>query len=84
MAWAIAALGARRPLSSTCLEQGVALVMLLTARRIPSRLVIGVGRPDPDLRAHAWVEHEGRVVLGAVQADGLVPLPSAASSPCHG
>jgi hypothetical protein len=82
--WAIAALGARRPFSSSCLEQGLALVMVLTAMRIPARLVIGVGRPDSVLRAHAWVEHDGHVVLGAVHARGLEPLPSAASWPCRG
>jgi hypothetical protein len=83
-AWAIAAVGARHPFSSTCLEQGLALVMVLTALRIPSRLVIGVGRPDSVPRAHAWVEHDGRVVLGAAHALGLERLSSAASSPCRG
>jgi hypothetical protein len=59
--------------------------MLLTALRIPSRLVIGVARAesagsassqDPRLTAHAWVEHDGRVILGGVHAIGLEPLPN--------
>jgi hypothetical protein len=80
---AIAALGARRPFLSTCLEQSLALVMLLTAMRIPSRLVIGVSRRET-LNAHAWVEHNGSVVLGAAHVNGLEPLSSPVSSPCRG
>ena len=79
---AVGGVGAR--LHASCLEQGVALVMLLAIARIPARLVIGVSRPEPDLRAHAWVVSGGQVVLGSAQADDFVPFPDADRSPCRG
>ena len=77
---AVAGVGVRWPFRATCLEQGVALVMLLAIARTPARMVIGVSRREPAsteraaLRAHAWVESEGRVLLGAAQSHGLLPL----------
>ena len=88
---AVLAVGVRPPFSATCLEQGVALVMLLTIARIPAHLVVGVSRQEPTLRAHAWVECDGVVVLGGAQAQGLTPLlgtrpsrPSSLACSCHG
>jgi hypothetical protein len=72
---AVSALGARAPFSATCLEQSLALVMLLSIARVPAHLVVGVGRAESTFRAHAWVECGGAVVLGAAQARGLTPLP---------
>jgi hypothetical protein len=71
---AVSALSVRAPFSATCLEQSIALVLLLSVARIPAQLVVGVSRADPILRAHAWVECGGAVVLGAAQAQGLTPL----------
>ena len=96
LCWAITAIAARTPFSATCLEQAVALVLLLTIARVPSNLVIGVARSDAAFRAHAWVESGGVVVLGGAQARGLVPLvrmsrattisspPSPVSASCPG
>jgi hypothetical protein len=50
------------PGDSRCLIQSLVLSQLLSARGIPSSLVIGA-HPQPDFAAHAWVEHEGRAVL---------------------
>lgn len=82
MASAIRAVGIRT--HASCLEQGLALVMLLTITRIPARLVIGVSRLDGAIAAHAWVEYQGRIVLGEPQAVDFVPLPTAAPLPCRG
>ena len=80
---AIAGVGARWPFNATCLEQGLAFVMLLAMAGLPARLVIGVGRESREAiasgersapRAHAWVEIQGHVVFGGAQAHGLVPL----------
>jgi hypothetical protein len=76
LAHAVALFGAR--VHATCLPQGVALVMLFAAARLPGRLVIGVASADSVLRAHAWVESGGRAILGAQQADGYLPFPVAA------
>jgi Transglutaminase-like superfamily len=81
---AVIVLGARPPLSATCLEQSLALVMLLSIARIPAHLLVGVARLGSNLRAHAWVECCGDVVLGGAQAEGLAPLlraPATSSSP---
>jgi Transglutaminase-like superfamily len=77
LARAIGGVGARQPVRATCLEQALALVGLLSLTGVPARLVIGVSRPDPTLRAHAWVECDGRIVLGSAQSHGLTPLPAA-------
>ena len=75
LAWAVAAAGAS--LGASCLEQGVALTALLSLVRVPAHLVIGVNRSGGALRAHAWVESRGRVVLGAVEAHDYSALPAA-------
>jgi len=80
---AVIAVGARSPLSATCLELSLALVMLLALARIPAHLLVGVARLESSVRAHAWVECGGRVILGGAQAAAFVPLlgRSAASAP---
>lgn len=75
IACALAGTAARLPWQTSCLEQGVALVLLLATSRRPARLVVGVAREDASIRAHAWVESDGRVVLGAAGGPGFAPLP---------
>ena len=48
--------------------------MLLSIARIPAHLVVGVTRAESALRAHAWVECGGVVVLGGAQSHGFTPL----------
>jgi hypothetical protein len=92
LCWAITAAAARPPFSATCLEQGIALVTLLAMLRIPAHLVVGVSREESTLRAHAWVECGGVVVLGGAQSHGFAPLlhapassrPSGVSASCPG
>ena len=78
LAHAVALFGAR--VHATCLQQGVALVMLFAVARLPGRLVIGVAPGDSILRAHAWVESGGRAILGAAEAAGYHRFPVAASA----
>ena len=49
----------RSPLASSCLTQSLVLHRVLRARRLPSRLRIGVGKPGGAFQAHAWVECGG-------------------------
>ncbi|MEW5828586.1 MAG: lasso peptide biosynthesis B2 protein [Chloroflexota bacterium] len=49
-------------LPMTCLVRALALYRLLERRGIPSRLRIGAARAGGGMRAHAWVEVEGRAV----------------------
>ena len=62
---------------ATCLAQALAGQRLLAAHGHSSRLRIGVRKDGTRLGAHAWLEHQGRVVVGQVSnlAD-YHPLPS--------
>jgi transglutaminase superfamily protein len=50
------------PTDSRCLVQSLVLTRLLSARGVPSTLVIGA-HSTPQFEAHAWVEYQGRAVL---------------------
>ena len=44
-------------------------------------LRIGVARAGATLRAHAWLEHEGRVLLGSPEQTAYEPLAPATAVP---
>src|SRR5262245_22144954 len=51
--------------SATCLPQAIAAEALLTRGGLPADLRIGVKKTsDGKLAAHAWVESDGRIVVG--------------------
>jgi Transglutaminase-like superfamily len=51
--------------AATCLTQALAALVLLRRRGIPCRLHIGVAKDRRGrLIAHAWVESQGRIVIG--------------------
>ena len=63
------------PGRAQCLEQSLALFLLLRRRRIAAELRIGV-QPYP-FSAHAWVEHEGRPINEREDyVTRLAPFPS--------
>jgi hypothetical protein len=74
IAWAVATVGRRLP-GTTCLLQALAAYVMLARRGTEAQVHIGVardrGRP---LESHAWVESEGRVVLGDTGLDRYVPM----------
>jgi hypothetical protein len=60
---------------ATCLSRALALRFLLQAAGIQSTLWIGVGRsPAVNFEAHAWLEADGRVLLGGGKGENLTPL----------
>ena len=62
---------------ATCLTQAIAAQTLLARRGYRSQLRIGVARDrDGAFIAHAWIEHEGRIVLGEREGQTFTPLPS--------
>lgn len=64
----VAGVGRRMPGIGTCLTQALVAEALLRRERHPAQLVIGVERPgDSSLRAHAWVESAGGVVIGTAR-----------------
>lgn len=61
---------------ATCLTQALALQAMLGRAGTPSELRIGVARgKETEVDAHAWLECEGRVVIGDGQLERYVPMP---------
>lgn len=53
------------PFRSDCLIQATGAQAWLADCGVPSRIVIGVERPrDGRFAAHAWLDHNGRIVTG--------------------
>lgn len=79
MIWAVEAVGNRLFPSSPCLTQALVIQRLLRRHGRHSELRIGVRKDERGkFGAHAWVESEGRVVIGGeALSEGFVPLPSA-------
>ena len=63
------------PLHATCLKKALVLYALLARRGFEVQLVIGAARDGRRLDAHAWLEHQGRIILGA-------PTPGRYSTLC--
>lgn len=67
---------------STCLVQALATQALLAAGGQASSLCIGVAKDDPSsFEAHAWVEIDGRAVIGAAESDRFTRLITLQSGP---
>ncbi len=63
--WAVATAGRYVP-RATCLTQALTAQLLLERREYPARLCIGLARTEGKrIQAHAWVESQGRVLLGS-------------------
>jgi transglutaminase superfamily protein len=74
VAWAVARAGRAVP-GATCLTQALAAKVLLERRGHRVRVRIGIGRGEgAPLLAHAWVESEGRILLGGTDLARYTPL----------
>ncbi|MGB6067985.1 MAG: lasso peptide biosynthesis B2 protein [Desulfomonilaceae bacterium] len=74
--WAISVMSRRMPVASRCLTQAVAAKILLARWGYPVLLRIGVGKgQNGRLEAHAWVERQGVVVVGAPASSRFTVLP---------
>lgn len=68
IAWAVAAVSRYIP-KATCLTQALAAKMLLQRAGHCASLRIGVAQEDGrEFKAHAWVELEGKALVGGTQA----------------
>lgn len=76
LVWAVRTAGRYVPSSRPCLTQALVLDSYLRRRGYPSRIALGVARGAGRLEAHAWVESEGRVVLGGEDLARYVELRS--------
>lgn len=76
VAWAVVVASRYVP-GARCLAQALATQVLLHRRGCPTNLRIGVARgKEGQLRAHAWVESQGRIVIGNLENMSIyTPLP---------
>lgn len=77
IAWAINVLSPYLPASVTCLRRAIVAHAMLHRHGYPAELRIGVMKSDATLAAHAWVEYEGRIVIGNLDdLSQYMPLPT--------
>lgn len=74
--WAIETASRQIPLVDTCLPKAMTAVYLLRRAGNPAVFCVGVSKAAPDrFSAHAWVEMDGRIVIGSSAAEkNYVPL----------
>lgn len=59
---------------NTCLKEALVLSWLLERRGLGTLLRIGVSRHAGTLKAHAWLEQDGRIILGSYVPKQYEPL----------
>lgn len=74
LAWLVTVAGRYSPLGTSCLKEALVLSWLMSRRGMATTLRIGVTRCHGNLDAHAWLEHNGRIILGEADADAYAPL----------
>lgn len=74
--WAVGAAAQLVP-RATCLVRALAAQALLARRGYASQLRLGVsGGSGRSFEAHAWIEQDGRVLIGGPVEARYVPLPA--------
>ena len=74
IAWAVTRASRAVP-GAACLTQALAAKVLLERRGHAARVRVGIARAEgASLLAHAWVESEGRIVLGGTDLARYTPL----------
>jgi transglutaminase superfamily protein len=64
LVWALNVVGHRVPPLRNCLVRALVAEIALGSSALPVRVTIGVERAAGSVEAHAWVEQNGRVILG--------------------
>ena len=77
--WSIEAASRRIPRAS-CLTQAIATQILFRRHGYGSRLCLGVAPDAGSFRAHAWIERNGKIVIGGEESRALTPLTLVAST----
>ena len=65
--WSIEAVSRRVP-GTHCLIQSFAAVRLLREYGYPAEIKFGVAKPHGNFSAHAWVELDGKVIIGGTES----------------
>jgi len=82
VAWAVTAVARRLPGCNTCLVKALATDVMLRRRGLSSTLHLGVRPPGlGTLDAHAWIDSDGAVVMGALEDLGSYTVLSGARLP---
>lgn len=64
--------------SASCLALALSGWMMLARRGVPSQIRLGARRePSAGDLAHAWLEYQGRCVIGSNELDAVIPFPNA-------
>ena len=73
--WAVEAAARRLPWKIVCFQKGLAVQRLLARRGIESDLHYGVAHGEHgELKAHVWVTHRDRYVIGGEEAGRFARL----------
>jgi Transglutaminase-like superfamily len=72
LVWAVDVVGGYS--AGSCLRKALALQWLLSRRGLSTRLWLGVHGGKATLQAHAWLECDGRVILGGPVGERYTPL----------
>lgn len=76
--WAVTAASHRVPGPTTCLSRALSVQVLLARGGYPSRLHVGVLRgKQGEVEGHAWVECDGRILIGGSASEIGVFTPLA-------
>jgi len=75
IAWAVRTVGRHLPGFRNCLVQSLAAQIMLMRRGYASQIRIGAARDNGEFKAHAWVECQGQIVLGAAGTSQNTPFP---------
>jgi len=62
------------PIRPTCLKKALVLLALLARRGVKAQVIVGTAKSNGKLNAHAWIEHEGRLILGGPAKERYSPL----------
>ena len=75
VAWAVEMASRRTPGAKSCLTQALAAQVLLGRRGYPTLLHIGVAKEEQGrFQAHAWLESNGKVVIGESEQEPFTLL----------
>ena len=75
VAWAVEVASRHTLGHKTCLNQALATQVLLARRGYPARLHVGAAKGTKGrFQAHAWVESEGKIIIGGSGLESFVPL----------
>lgn len=81
MSWLVEVAGRYAPVKVTCLKKALVLSWLFGRRGTQAELQIGVARQQGGLKAHAWLDLDGQVIIGHQELERYETLLGAKEGP---